>query len=190
MIQPIRNAVLALRLKIVLRGSEPPIWRRVRVPVDATLEKLHKVVQVAMGWTECHLHQFIIRGKCYGEPDSDYAEKTMLDHARYKLGPLVTVGTKFDYEYDFGDGWEHEIEVEAIDAASGSAAECLGGENACPPEDSGGILGYYELLRKATDAHAPDRMEIIQWLGPKFRADAFDLAAVNRQLKKLQGRRK
>ena len=103
------------QLKVTLKGSKPPIWRRIQVPGDVTLYKLHKVLQVAMGWTDSHLHQFIAHGRYYGEPDPDFADMDVVNERRVKLSQVADrEKAKFIYEYDFGDDWLHEILVEKI----------------------------------------------------------------------------
>lgn len=97
------------QLKVTLKHSKPPIWRRLLVPSDITLARLHKIIQVAMGWWDYHLHQFIIGGEYYGVPSSEYGDwLEMRDERRFRLNQ-ISPGGKFVYEYDFGDSWEHVI---------------------------------------------------------------------------------
>src|SRR3989442_574633 len=125
-------------LKVTLRDVLPPVWRRVRVAGSLTLRDLHHVLQVSLGWMDCHLHEFRIRVRRYGmpDPDDDYGEPP-LDELEYRLGELVRSGDRFEYVYDFGDGWRHEVVVESSVPLERDApkAECLAGERACPPED-------------------------------------------------------
>src|SRR3954462_12596266 len=99
-------------LKVALRGVKPPIWRRLRVATDLTLRELHHVLQIALGWTDSHLHEFEIRGKRYGMPDpeEDFGEPP-LDEQDYELKDLLRKGNRFEYQYDFSDDWRHEIVV-------------------------------------------------------------------------------
>jgi hypothetical protein len=129
------------QLKITLRESKPPIWRRIQVKSNTTLAKLHDIFQIVMGWTDSHLHQFIIRGAEYGVPHSDY-DMEMEDEKHFKLGKLIFAEKeRFVYQYDFGDSWEHEILVEKILPIEKDLHYpiCLKGNRACPPEDCGGI---------------------------------------------------
>ena len=142
-------------LKIVLLGTKPPIWRQLQVPGDATLGWLHAVIQVAMGWTNSHLHHFLTTEARYSDPrhdeDMGFGEKPDCDETKAALMQVAAhEGAQFSYEYDFGDSWEHQITVAKIlpaDAAAAAMAFCLDGARACPPEDCGGIWGYADLLK-------------------------------------------
>jgi hypothetical protein len=129
-------------LKITLRGSDPAIWRRIQVPGDIKLDRLHDVFQIAMGWTDSHLHQFVKRPYVYSKPSGAPLSGAMeRDERRFRLADLVQrKKASFTYEYDFGDGWEHDVVVEnTVPVGSEEkCAVCLAGENACPPEGSGG----------------------------------------------------
>src|SRR5438477_918065 len=128
---------LAYLLKVSLRGVRPPVWRRIRVAGDLTLRELHHVLQIALGWTDSHLHEFEIGGKRYGMPDplEDISDPP-LDEQNYELNELLQKGSHAEYLYDFGDGWRHDIVVEDEEPAKRGAlkAECLAGGRACPPE--------------------------------------------------------
>src|SRR6266849_2796518 len=144
----------AYLLKVTLRGVRPPIWRRIRVAGELTLRELHHVLQIALGWTDSHLHEFEIGGRRYGMPDplEDISDPP-LDEQDYELHKLLQKGSRVEYLYDFGDGWRHDIVVEDEEAARRGAprAECLGGGLACPPEDCGGADAYEELLDAMAD---------------------------------------
>ena len=130
----------AYQLKILLIGSKPDIWRRLRVPGNANLGWIHAVLQVAMGWTNSHLHHFLTAEARYSDPrhneDMGPGGEPDRDEAKATLEQVVPDnGAQFGYEYDFGDSWEHEITVEKIlppDAAAATVALCLGGARACP----------------------------------------------------------
>jgi hypothetical protein len=176
------------QLKISLQHSKPPIWRRVTVPNDFTLADLHRVIQTAMGWMGGHLHEFNIGGVSYGEIDPDWPND-MEDEVGVKLNKLLKKEKqKIRYIYDFGDDWEHVIELEKIltsDTAS-SKPKCITGRRACPPEDCGGLYGYYELLDTISDPDHPEREETLEWLGEEdFDPAFFDLDEVNRRLANL-----
>lgn len=135
------------QLKVSLREIKPPIWRRVQVPGDITLAKLHRVSQIVMGWTNSHLHKFSTGGVAYAEPDPDGFLNFQSDR-RVRLNNVVRAKQKFEYEYDFGDSWEHDIVVEkTLQPEPGAFYPfCLGGGRACPPEDCGGVWGYQDFL--------------------------------------------
>lgn len=174
-------------LKITLKGSKPPIWRRVEVP-DCTLGQLHNIIQQAMGWHSCHLWMFTIGGDSYSEPmDDPYAEESEdLDAGKYRLGQFVAAGVKkFEYQYDFGDSWDHTIAVEKSPDRDANAKypRCVAGAGACPPEDCGGLWGYYHLLEVMANPKHAEHDELSEWVGGGFDPEAFDVEAVNRHLR-------
>ncbi len=171
------------QLKITLRRSKPPIWRRIQVTDSTTLRDLHEIVQVVMGWTNSHLHQFVVTGRPYSDPRfelDDVSDERRVSLSRLALQPRM----HFGYEYDFGDSWEHDILVEKTFPPEPGAAypRCITGKLACPPEDCGGTWGYYQLLETVQDPRHPDYKEMREWLGDGFDPDAFDLASVNARL--------
>jgi len=181
-----RRSATGYTLKVTLREVRPPIWRRLRVAADFTLRDLHHVLQVALGWTDSHLHEFRVSGKRYGMPDpaEDFGEP-LLDEVDYRVGDLLKKGGRAEYAYDFGDGWEHAIVVEdtvALDARA-PRAECLAGARACPPEDCGGPHGYAELLEAIADPAHERHEELREWVDPHFDPEKYDLDLVNRQLR-------
>ena len=176
------------QLKITLRGSKPPIWRRIQVRSDTAVAKLHDIFQIVMGWTNSHLHQFIIHGVEYGIPDPDY-DMDIEDEKRVKLGELIFAEKeKFIYEYDFGDSWEHEILVEKIFPIEkgGQYPICLKGKRACPPEDCGGIWGYSEFLDAIEDVSHPEHDDMLEWIGGEFDPEEFDVGSINKGLKDIK----
>jgi len=178
------------RLKITLRGSKPPIWRRVIVPADITLDRLHDVIQTAMGWYDSHLHAFDIGGVRFDyRRESAWAlESEALDETQYRLGELVNrEKAKFTYEYDFGDGWEHSILLEKIipPILEPKMFTCTAGKNACPPEDCGGLWGFYQRLAALNDPDDEYHEETMEWMG-EFDPEAFDRARVNAALARLR----
>lgn len=175
------------QLKITLEDSKPKIWRRVLVPATITLGKLHQVIQLAMGWQGGHLHCFKIEDKTYSypQPDTGWEDFSDIDYRRITLTKVVPVEkAKFSYEYDFGDGWSHQIAVEKIfDAAEGMGSPvCVAGERACPPEDVGGVGGYAEFLKAISKPKHPEHAHYLEWIGYTFDPEAFDLDAVNAAL--------
>jgi hypothetical protein len=175
------------QFKVTLEGTDPPIWRRIQVP-DCTLESLHVILQIVMGWDDSHLHQFLIRGMYYGVPEPEYvsAGAEMRDEENLSIRKLVNMGpeTRFTYEYDFGDSWNHEIVLEEkLEAEPGLAyPRCIEGQRACPPEDCGGVWGYVDLLAAIADPEHDEHMETKEWLGDEFDPAHFDLVAVNAAL--------
>jgi len=183
------------RLKVTLRDIRPPVWRRIEVPGELTLAALHDVLQTAFGWTESHLHQFDVDGALFAVPIADGLGwgREVEDEVRARLCDVVGKRVKkFTYEYDFGDGWEHVIAVEAIVPAEPGSAypRCLAGRRAGPPEDCGGPWGYAELLAAVADPDHPDHEDMCDWLGGGSDPGAFDVDAVNASLAPLRGRRR
>jgi len=181
---PKTSTSVAYVLVVTLSKIRPKIWRRLIVPASISLTKLHDVLQTAMGWTHSHLHQFETRQGSYGTPDPDFPDGT-LNEARVRLDRILTrPRDRMVYEYDFGDGWSHEIVLEkVIGPIAGSVRiECLDGARACPPEDCGGPWGYQEFLEAIGDPIHPEHEEMIDWIGGSFDAERFDAAAINRQL--------
>ena len=175
------------QLKVTLKGSRPPIWRRMQVINDTTLAQLHRLLQCVMGWEDAHLYQFVISGIRYGDPRL----LGELDAEDARTVPLATLGLcekrKFLYEYDFGDSWEHELLVEKILPRDEGKRYpvCLTGKGACPPEDCGGIWGYASFLEAIRDSEHPEHDEMLEWVGGEFDPDIFDLDEVNREIQRL-----
>ena len=172
------------QLKVTLLGLEPPIWRRIAVPSDVTLGDLHHILQDAMGWQHSHLHDFRVGKVTYGDPEM-LAETGDRDEWQARLAEVAPKAkTHFRYTYDFGDGWEHEILVEAVGPPEPGTRYpvCLAGERACPPEDCGGVWGYADLLEIMVDPSNPEYEEMMEWMDGPIDPDAFDLKKVNRRL--------
>ena len=172
------------RIKIALRHVQPPIWRRVEVAGNTKLPKLHEIVQIAMGWTDSHLHQFIVGRTAYGVPDPEFRDD-IENEKNVKLERLVTQDDRLIYEYDFGDGWEHELHIEAVTPPEKGVRypRCLAGKRACPPEDCGGPPGYEDLLQALADPTHEAHNDMKEWLGRPFDPEAFDLDNVNDALR-------
>src|SRR5260370_18841549 len=168
----------AYQLEDVLRDLEPPIWRRLQVPGSLTLDRLHLVLQQAMGWTDSHLHEFVIAGRRYGVPDPERGPMVILPEQRVRLRDVAPAESgRFLYRYDFGDDWKHEVLVEQILAAGegGGSPVCLRGERRCPPEDCGGGPGHVEVLAAIRDAGHPPHPELLEWVGGAVDTQAFVL---------------
>jgi hypothetical protein len=128
----------------------PPVWRRILVPGNTTLLKLHDILQIVMGWEDSHLHMFTIEGSIYGDPANDeYGDLGTIDEAKVKSHQVIyREGQRLSYEYDFGDSWNHTLLVEKFLPPQEGVRYpmCLKGERACPPEDVGGVWGYENFL--------------------------------------------
>ena len=176
------------QMKVTLKGSKPPIWRRIQVASTTTLAQLHQVIQRVMGWESYHLYQFVVGGMEYSDPNM--LEKMEGEDARrVTLATLVrSEKDKFFYEYDFGDGWDHELLIEKILPleAGKRYPVCLTGKHACPPEDCGGIWGYAGFLEAIQDPQHPEHEAMVEWVGGEFDPEAFDLDEVNRELQVLK----
>jgi len=168
------------QLKITLSEVAPRIWRRVLIPGGYSLDRVHRVIQYAMGWLDCHLHSFDIDGSQYGEPDPD-GELALRDELDARLDAVALKGSQFTYTYDFGDWWEHEVLVEDVfPAESGERYPCcVDGERACPPEDVGGVRGFLELVDALGDVDHPRHFAWREWLGRRYDPEIFvpDLAS-------------
>ncbi len=173
---------MAYQLLITLRDIAPPIWRRVIVPADFTLGDLHHVIQIAMGWEDCHLHDFTIKRQRYALPSEDEFDD-VVDERTTTLHDVVRAGSKFSYQYDFGDSWEHVILVEKA-ATDRTTVECMDGSRACPPEDSGGPWGYDEKLQALSNPDDRETEYLREWMG-EFDPELFDLGSVNKALRQF-----
>jgi yecA family protein len=183
---------LIYQLKISLKGSRPPIWRRIQVPGSVTLAELHDIIQISMGWFDSHLHQFDIKSSLYGPAtDEDWAMERINDEVKYTLNSLSEeVQPHFEYMYDFGDDWQHRITVEKILTPEEGRPYpvLLKGKRACPPEDIGGIWGYQEFLEAYTDPDHDDHEAMVEWAGQDFLPDLFDnedISEINEILKNM-----
>jgi Plasmid pRiA4b ORF-3-like protein len=173
------------QFKLVLVGVEPPIWRRIQVPETYSFWDLHVALQDSMGWLDYHLHVFRVAKPGTGEveqigiPDDDPFEGDKPTLPGWEI-PITRrfprTGTVAQYEYDFGDGWEHELTLEAIlpRQAGQKYPLCVDGARACPPEDCGGVHGYEDLLTTIQDPTHEEYERILEWLGGRFDPDKFD----------------
>ena len=177
-------------VKVSLSGSEPLIWRRVQVPRDLTLHQLHQVIQAALDWDDDHLHEFKIARKRYAplmEWGTDFDDSTVNEDI-VRLNGVAKPKAKFVYLYDFGDSWHHDIQIERELEPESPArqARCVAGENACPPEDCGGIYGYYDMMDTARDPQDEEYEHTREWLGEDFDPTHFDLEATDRRVARLK----
>jgi hypothetical protein len=141
------------------------------------------VLQIVMGWTNSHLHQFKAGGRYYGKPDPNFADMIeVVDERQVRLVQIAPhVKARFVYEYDFGDSWEHELVVEKILPPEKRVQypRCIDGKRACPPDDVGGVWGYQEFLEAMRDPNHPEHEDMVEWIGGRFDPEAFDLRGVS-----------
>ena len=177
------------QIQIVLRGSKPKIWRRILVPSDLLLSDFHVIIQITMGWTNSHLHQFIKDRTFYTKRMADddfWGEMDNVDYSKIKISDLLKKEKdRIIYEYDFGDGWCHDIILEKIivEEEIGQIPMCIKGKRNCPPEDCGGTWGYQDLLHTISNPKHEDYESMIEWLGGEFDPDYFDKNEINAMLK-------
>lgn len=176
------------QIKIVLAGSKPPIWRRLIVPKTITLDSLHYVLQLSMGWINCHLHFWHKANPqerpeatpCFFDPPGDeVADEVALNKV------IRAKGDKLKYQYDTGDNWIHYIILEETSLPDQKLAHlpiCIGGEERCPAEDAGGIVGYYEKLQEVQDPDNEEREETAEWLKRDLVLREYDLEAINKRI--------
>jgi hypothetical protein len=155
-------------LRIELLGSDPPIWRELEIPTSITLKVLNDIIQIAMGWFDQHLWEFTIGEQRYALPmKEDSGTKPRLDAAKVRLRDVLAPGkTIIDYIYDFGDSWEHLLTITRVrpGAPDVSYPRYIAGEWNGPPEDCGGIPGFYATMEVLADADHPDHEEVAEWL--------------------------
>ena len=173
-------------VKITLKGSRPPIWRRLEISSVSSLRTLHESIQESFGWDDVHVWAFETRLGDFGHPNSELGHGAA---ATVRLASVVPeVGDRIRYVYDFGNSWEHDIVVEAISPARPGVAypSCLDGRRAGPPENCGGMWEYQQMLGALADPGHPRYRERLRWLGLKpgqgYNPAAFDLDDVNAAL--------
>jgi Plasmid pRiA4b ORF-3-like protein len=178
------------QLKVNLRDAKPPIWRRLLVPADISLARLHATIGAAFGWQGGHMHVFETAYGDFGRADRELGHRADGAVTLEQVAPGVK--DKIRYTYDFGDDWVHDIVVEKVLDPDPSTAypRCTGGKRAAPPDDCGGIWGYQELVEVLADPAHPEHPERLEWLGladaSQFAPDAFDADAVNSRLDTLR----
>jgi hypothetical protein len=173
-------------LHVSLREISPRIWRRFEVPSETTLPQLHIALQIVMGWENYHLHEFRIAGRNYAEPDPEdhHFGRNVLDERRVRVGKLLAAGSSFEYHYDFGDNWRHDILIESVLPVTPRKLYpvCLAGARSAPPEDVGGIGGYQRYLEALFDHRHPDHEDMLRWRG-RFDPESFAVTRVNKSLR-------
>ena len=176
------------QFKITLKGTKPPIWRRIQVPETYTFWDLHVAIQDAMGWEDYHLHEFELVNPFTGIktragiPDEEFdLGREILPEWKQKIADWFSMENKSaDYTYDFGDGWKHNVKLEKILPRDKNISypTCLTGKRACPPEDCGGVWGYEDFLRIIKDPTHERHEEMLRWIGKEFDPEHFNLEAV------------
>ena len=183
------------QLKITLNGSKPPIWRRVQTPASTTLERVHAIIQQSMEWVNYHLHEFNVKDMLIGDPEQLCGwemgeEPDVIDEAEITLAELkIREGAKFEYVYDFGDNWQHQILLEKRLERDPDTHYpiCIKAVKAGPPEDVGGIWGYYTMLEALENPEHPSHEQFFEWLsGEGWDPDEVNLDAINRRLKHVK----
>jgi len=179
------------QFKITLLDVKPPVWRRIQVP-DCTLDVFHLYIQAAFGWWNSHLHQFEIGGVMYGPPEPgdmgfDLETEDETGVVLSELLPKSRTRVRWVYEYDFGDGWRHEVLFEGSPPfdAKLNYPLCVEGAMACPPEDVGGPWGYGDYLDAIADPKNERHNELLEWSGP-FDPKAFDAAKATTEMRKMR----
>jgi hypothetical protein len=174
-------------LRVTLLDVSPPVWRLIRVPSALPLSTVHAVLQIAFGWEDRHLHEWRVGDVIYGLSDEDSWGEDLADESTAILGEVAPVDSILRYDYDFGDGWEHVVEVMAVRPydANVPPVACLAGARAAPPEDSGGPSGYEHLVDALRDPDDAEHEEMVELFGDAWDPEHFDADQVNRQLEHL-----
>ncbi len=184
------NEIATLRIEI--KDTNPLIWRQVEVPTSITLKVLHDIIQITIGWFDYHLWEFTIDEQRYGLPmDEDWGAEQRKQAAKVRLRDVLKAKrTVIDYVYDFGDYWEHQITVTNVRAGDPATAypRYIAGECAGPPEDCGGIPGFYDLLAARNDRDDPDHAEAVEYLGD-YDPDAIEKLPIKYALGRIASRR-
>lgn len=178
-------------LRVTLEGTAPPIWRKLQLSEKMTLSELHCAIQGAFGWYNSHLHMFMLKGK--GEYtanrsswDGDFDDMDAGDSKKVSLGSLVKDRIKkFRYEYDFGDSWIHEVKIEKVELLDEKLLypRCIDGGLCGPPEDCGGIPGFYDFKEIMANRKHPEYQEMKDWYGKAYDAEKFSVETANKNIR-------
>lgn len=180
----------AVTVTVALDDIEPRIWRTLEVPAEYDLGEVHRTLNVAMGWLDCHLHEFDIEGRRYGVPDTDWSVEgeSIIAESTVGLGELAAAGVeRFTYAYDFGDDWRHTVSIDGVAPAEEGVfyPRCIAGERAAVPEDCGGLPGFEMFLEAMANPEHPEHAEMVEWYGTVYDPDGFDITELNRVMRAL-----
>lgn len=185
----VKKSIPVYQLKVTLDGIRPLIWRQILVPGNTTLNIMHDILQIIMGWKDYHLHHFFISNRYYGDPEFDeYGDLEMIPEEEFILSKVITgEGFRFKYVYDYGDNWEHSLIVEKISYSDKRENHpiCIQGERACPPEDVGGRWGYKDFIKAISKLNHPEHDEYLTWVGGEYDPENFNREEVNSKLRQL-----
>jgi hypothetical protein len=167
--------------------TDPPAWRRLLVPGGLRMDKLSKILQITMGWNNSHLHVFLVGELSHGMHADDYPEDE-IDETEVTIHSALLSQRRVVYEYDFGDGWEHDIAIESATRQPFGLkfAVCIDGQHACPPDDIGGPGGYRNFLAVVADPAHKEHQSYVEWYGSEFDPFEFDLGVINAELQRLK----
>jgi hypothetical protein len=184
------NEIATIRIELV--DTDPLIWREVEVPTSITLKALHDIIQAVMGWFDCHLWEFTVATRKYGLPmDEDWGTEPRFDASKVRLRDVLAPGkTIIDYLYDFGDSWEHRLMISGVRQGDSALSypRYIGGERNSPPEDCGGIPGFYELLDAIADPDHPNHADMVEWLDD-YDPETFDDLPIKYALGRIANQR-
>lgn len=184
------NEIATIRIELV--DTDPLIWRAVEVPTSITLKALHDIIQAVMGWFDCHLWEFSVATRKYGLPmDEDWGTEPRFEASKVRLHDVLAPGkTIIDYLYDFGDSWEHRLTVSGVRQGDSALSypRYIGGERNSPPEDCGGIPGFYELLDAIADPDHPNHADMVEWLDD-YDPETFDDLPIKYALGRIANQR-
>lgn len=174
------------QFKIMLKGTKPPVWRRIQVPETYTFWDLHVAIQDAMGWLDYHLHAFELVNPFtgikteIGMPDEEFGREILPEWKQKIADWFSTENRSADYRYDFGDNWEHIVKLEKILPRNKNVRypTCIDGKRTCPPEDCGGVWGYEDFLEAMKNPNHERHEELLEWIGGEFDPEHFDVEEV------------
>lgn len=189
-----KSITMILRFKIkLLNVVDPEVWRQILVPSQITFHQFHQIIQEAFGWKDSHLYDFCLKGRRGGLSIglSDFGGgEDVTDSDEVLLSEMfIKPRQKMMYNYDFGDGWKHEITLEKLTDSDSIITDCIGGKGTCPPEDCGGPFGYWDLKKTLSDPKNPKYKEMCEWFGlakkDKWDSDNFDLRQASKTLRRF-----
>lgn len=183
------SMTLIARLRIILNDVDPQPMRHIEVPLKIRLDRLHEVIQTAMGWTDAHLYEFRVGDAGWGVPDPDGIYDGPMDAKKMSLEKLIDqIGTRtIQYIYDFGDDWDHSIRIERVNEAAPGMTypRLLKAAGACPPEDVGGAWDYEEFLEALADPNHEQHADMVHWSGGNFDAEDAGIASIIERFERL-----